>query len=107
MENSVSPDYVTEKLWDGLVAGCVPVYMGAPSAVTMVPDRQGIIVYDPTGRGNASTPQELAQLLDAIGRDKNLYESMLRWKYNKVCWSWLQRNITLDQSRACNTGGCC
>lgn len=80
----MSPDYVTEKLWDGLTAGCVPVYMGAASALHMIPDRQGIILYDPAGRGNASTPQELADLLEAIGNDKERYEAMMRWKYRKV-----------------------
>jgi hypothetical protein len=28
MENSISEDYVTEKVWDALVAGCVPIYYG-------------------------------------------------------------------------------
>ena len=26
MENTVAHDYVTEKLWDALAAGCVPIY---------------------------------------------------------------------------------
>jgi hypothetical protein len=28
MENSISEDYVTEKVWDALVSGCVPIYLG-------------------------------------------------------------------------------
>lgn len=84
MENSVSPDYVTEKMWDGLTAGCVPVYLGAPSARDMIPDRGSIIVYDPSGKGNASTPEELDQLMHDIGTDKERYEAMLQWKYRKV-----------------------
>jgi hypothetical protein len=31
-ENSVTQDYVTEKLYDGLSAGCVTVAYGAPNA---------------------------------------------------------------------------
>lgn len=84
MENSVSPDYVTEKLWDGLIAGCVPVYLGAPSALSMIPDRNSIIIYDPLGGGNVSTPEELDQLMHAIGSDQRRYEAMLQWKYRKV-----------------------
>lgn len=28
IENSISPDYVSEKIWHGLTAGCIPVYLG-------------------------------------------------------------------------------
>ena len=31
MENSVSRDYVTEKLWHAYEGGCVPIYYGAPN----------------------------------------------------------------------------
>ena len=30
MENSIRYDYLTEKIWDALLAGCVPIYMGTP-----------------------------------------------------------------------------
>ena len=84
MENSVSPDYVTEKVWDGLTAGCVPIYLGAASARDMIPDSRGIIVYDPKGDGDASTPEELDNLMHEIGSDQKRYEAMLQWKYRKV-----------------------
>jgi alpha(1,3/1,4) fucosyltransferase len=36
-ENAVFPGYVTEKLFDSLFAGCVPVYLGAPEVASSVP----------------------------------------------------------------------
>lgn len=36
-ENAVFPGYITEKLFDCLFAGCVPVYRGAPEVVDVVP----------------------------------------------------------------------
>jgi hypothetical protein len=30
IENSVSPSYITEKFYDCIIAGCVPLYFGAP-----------------------------------------------------------------------------
>jgi alpha-1,3-fucosyltransferase 10 len=36
-ENSIGPDYVTEKVFDALSAGSIPVYLGAPSIVEFVP----------------------------------------------------------------------
>lgn len=36
-ENSISPDYVTEKIFDALRAGSIPVYLGAPNVGEFVP----------------------------------------------------------------------
>lgn len=36
-ENAVFPGYITEKLFDALFAGCVPVYLGAPDVAAHVP----------------------------------------------------------------------
>ena len=36
-ENSVTRDYVTEKLYDGISAGCVTVAYGAPNALDLAP----------------------------------------------------------------------
>lgn len=44
MENSVRQDYITEKVWDGLAAGCVPIYLGSKNAPKVVPDPNSIIV---------------------------------------------------------------
>lgn len=84
MENSIAYDYVTEKLWDGLEAGCIPVYLGSSVALDQVPDRSGVIVYDPKGYGDVSTAQELDNLMQQIGSHKERYEAMLAWKYKQV-----------------------
>jgi hypothetical protein len=36
-ENCVFPGYVTEKIFDGFFAGCIPVYWGAPDITDFVP----------------------------------------------------------------------
>jgi hypothetical protein len=36
-ENSAFPGYVTEKIFDSFVAGCIPVYRGAPDIAGMIP----------------------------------------------------------------------
>ncbi|WIA21264.1 hypothetical protein OEZ85_000499 [Tetradesmus obliquus] len=84
MENSLAHDYVTEKLWDGLAAGCVPIYLGSPSALQMAPDGSSIIMYDPKGKGSASTVEQLDALMHEIGSNKERYEKMLAWKHKKV-----------------------
>ncbi|GBF95372.1 glycosyltransferase [Raphidocelis subcapitata] len=78
MENSISYDYVTEKLWDGLVAGCVPIYHGTHAWADIVPDPSAVVVYG--AGGNASSVAELDALLDRVGSDKAAYERLLEWK---------------------------
>jgi hypothetical protein len=36
-ENAVFPGYITEKIFDALFAGCVPVYLGAPDVTDFLP----------------------------------------------------------------------
>jgi len=36
-ENAIFPGYITEKIFDCLFAGCVPVYMGAPNVTEYIP----------------------------------------------------------------------
>lgn len=75
-------DYVTEKVWDALVAGCVPIYMGSPTVRSILPDPAGVIVYGPGG--NASTVEELDALVHRIGNDKAAYERLVAWKHKPV-----------------------
>lgn len=44
MENSIRQDYVTEKLWDALIAGCIPVCLGSSTAQQIIPDPNSIIM---------------------------------------------------------------
>jgi hypothetical protein len=37
-ENSAYPGYVSEKIFDCLAAGCIPVYLGAPDIASIVPE---------------------------------------------------------------------
>lgn len=50
-ENSIEPDYISEKIFDCLYAGCVPIYMGAPNITDAIPantfiDRRHFKTYD-------------------------------------------------------------
>ena len=46
IENSIAQDYVTEKVYDALAAGCVPIYLGAPNIADFVPSRDAIVDYN-------------------------------------------------------------
>jgi len=80
MENSITQDYVTEKLWDALTAGCVPVYIGAPNVDDFLPDPDAIIHY---GRGGVQTPEDLLREMERLAGDREAYEKKLAWKRKK------------------------
>jgi hypothetical protein len=74
-ENSISPDYVTEKFFDPLIVGSVPVYLGASNVGDFAPgDRCYINVADFSG------PEELARYLRSLGDDPDRFNEYLEWK---------------------------
>lgn len=76
-ENSAIKDYVSEKVFDGILAGTVPVYFGAPTVDKLLPNPSAIIkISDFPG------PRELAAHLSSIGKDQEKYENLLAWKHN-------------------------
>lgn len=77
MENSNEIDYVSEKLWQALQAGCLPVYYGAPNIAEFlpVPVKKIIINYADFG-----SPKALSDELARINKDDKLYEEFMEWK---------------------------
>lgn len=74
-ENSVAADYVTEKFFAPLVAGSVPVYLGAPNIKDFAPGETCYLdVRDFAG------PRDLAAHLIALAADEDAYGAMLAWK---------------------------
>ena len=44
MENTEIPDYVTEKVYDALFAGAIPIYLGAPNILDYVPSLDSLLL---------------------------------------------------------------
>ncbi len=65
-ENSIEDDYVTEKVYDGLVAGAVPIYYGAPNIDQFVPSDSIIKVpYPLTNDGVKQVAQRIEQVFNS------------------------------------------
>ncbi|XP_037680120.1 4-galactosyl-N-acetylglucosaminide 3-alpha-L-fucosyltransferase FUT6 [Choloepus didactylus] len=95
-ENSLHPDYITEKLWrNALQAWAVPVVLGPSrsSYERFLPPEAFIHVEDFQG------PQALAQYLQALDKDQAAYLRYFRWRetlrprffswahaFCKACW---------------------
>ena len=84
-ENQISEDYITEKLWGALAAGTLPIYFGAPNAQDHVPPRSVVFVDD------FASPQDLADYLILLTKDKALYESYHAWRYQPIDPNFRQR----------------
>ena len=74
-ENSISEDYVTEKFFQPLAFGSVPIYLGAPNINDFAPGENCFINVK-----NYKTPQELAEYIKVLERDDALYGQYFEWK---------------------------
>jgi alpha-1,3-fucosyltransferase 10 len=74
-ENSIEAGYVTEKYYDPLIAGSVPVYLGAPDIDAFAPGPRCHI-----NAGDFPTPRALAEHLRALAADEDAYQLHLAWK---------------------------
>jgi hypothetical protein len=73
-ENAIANDYVTEKFYDPLIAGSVPIYLGAPNIEDFAPGDQCYI--------NAANwrPEALAEYLIELAGNEPEYARFLEWK---------------------------
>uniref|UniRef100_A0A6B2LFR0 Fucosyltransferase n=1 Tax=Arcella intermedia TaxID=1963864 RepID=A0A6B2LFR0_9EUKA len=68
-------DWVTEKVYHGLIAGCVPVYWGAPNIEEYLPCKNCVIHVRDFG-----SVKELADYLIYLDKNPEEYEKYLEYK---------------------------
>ncbi|WP_421914831.1 glycosyltransferase family 10 domain-containing protein [Mesorhizobium sp.] len=95
LENSISPDYVTEKIYDPLLAGTVPVYLGAPNVDEFVPANAYI------DASSFSSPADLASYLHHLVETPRDYEAYFAWRTNPLPERLARRLHELDTSPEC------
>jgi hypothetical protein len=86
LENSLAPSYVTEKLFDPLLAGTIPVYRGAPDAAEFAPEHSYV---DAEGHGG---PDGLARYLRHLLQSPKEYESYFAWR-RKPLPAWMTAKL--------------
>jgi len=95
LENSISPDYVTEKIFDPLMAGTIPVYLGAPDVDEFMPADSYI------NASAFSSPAELASYLRHLIETPDAYEAYFAWRANPLPERLANRLRELDTSPEC------
>ncbi len=73
-ENSIAPGYVTEKFYEPLLVGSVPVYLGAPDIAEHSPAADCYIDV-----GDFADPSALAEYLLALSADETRYARYFEW----------------------------
>ena len=73
-ENSIAPDYVTEKIFQPLLAGTIPIYRGAPNFQQFVPE--GSFINADAYNG----PNDLADYLHHLLESPKEYEAYFAWR---------------------------
>ena len=88
IENSISLDYVTEKLYEPLLVGTVPIYLGAPNVENFLPAAHSAIIATHFPSINA-----LAHYVKCVLRTPRLYRHYTSWRSRPKLpgFSWLQR----------------
>ncbi len=80
IENSINYDYITEKLWHALVAGSVPIYLGAPNIEDWLPCQTNCII----DLRKFQTPKEAASYIKHVAMNRTLYESYHQWRNQPI-----------------------
>ncbi|XP_020110975.1 glycoprotein 3-alpha-L-fucosyltransferase A-like [Ananas comosus] len=75
-ENSNEEDYVTEKFFQSLVAGSVPVVVGAPNIQDFAPAPGSILHIK-----ELSDVSSIAQTMKHLAADPDAYNRTMRWKF--------------------------
>jgi hypothetical protein len=70
---------VFEKVWDGLAAGCLPIYLGAPNIAEHLPD--SLAVIQSNGFTNVN---DLADYIRRLMFDEAAYKKHLSWRHRPV-----------------------
>jgi hypothetical protein len=74
-ENAIAKDYVTEKFFDPLNSGCVPVYLGAPNIDDFAPGKNCFINV-----ADFQSPRYLAEYLLWLNNSDEEYQKYFTWK---------------------------
>lgn len=88
-ENSDTNGYVTEKLFEAIISGTIPIYWGSENKPDpMIINQDAVLFFDP------ENPQLLFDKVNLLWNDEKVYEEFCRIKpfqenAAEVIWEWL------------------
>lgn len=73
-ENSYREGYVTEKLFDSVFSGCIPIYWGNSNPENAILNNKRIIYFEPTENGSLAMANRIKYLLEDPKQLQKLWE---------------------------------
>eukprot|EP00960_Hanusia_phi_P013994 411372-Hanusia_phi.AAC.1 len=92
MENTIKSDYVTEKVYNALAVGSLPIYHGTKDVFKYVPANSIIHAGD-------FPPAKLAAHLSRMLEDQSLFESYFQWSEQDM--QSIQHKLQCNRSWYC------
>mmetsp|Transcript_39465 Transcript_39465/g.76726 ORF Transcript_39465/g.76726 Transcript_39465/m.76726 type:complete len:190 (-) Transcript_39465:146-715(-) len=81
-ESIESKDWVTEKVYQALAVGSVPIYRGSKDIHKLVPCEDCVI-----DAGDFSSVEDLRDYVNMLMKDKDEYQKYLDWKHQPYEWT--------------------
>lgn len=98
-ENSMADGYVTEKYWEALAVGTIPIVLGAPDIHRYEPRPGSILVVH-----DFASIEALATEIKRLDSDQVAYDKMLEWKtlgYSDNFLAMIQYTAIMYECRLC------
>ena len=100
LESVVAHDYITEKLFQPLLVGSVPIYLGAPNVQNVLPASNAALLVD-----NFASPAALFAHVLTLMDDNDAYSDRLRWRNESFALGFrnaVRKQFSSIQCRACD-----
>lgn len=100
LENSVFQGYITEKIFDAMFAGCVPIYCGAPDIIDYIPKNAFVDLRD--FKTHAELERFLREMNEEVYGDyiENIRTFLLSDQYKKFSQEWYAKEILVILEKA-------
>jgi len=89
IKNSIDEDYVTEKLYQGLRAGSVPIYLGAPNVRDYLPHPDSALLIE-----DFDNVEDLIEYVSLASEDEQLYSKHMAWKSREFPATFMNKVAT-------------
>lgn len=110
MENTRVVDYVSEKVYDGLRSGVVPIYLGAPNVYDFLPCDQAepciIHVADYVRSDGRFDASRLSAYLRYLATNTTAYEKYFKWREQPASRRFIDMATIAKYSAACRMCHC-
>lgn len=95
-ENAQVQDYVSEKVYEGIISGALPVYRGTTNIASFLPEHSFI-------DANELSPKALAAVLHSVASDESKYNAYFDFKRKPLAKSF----STLANQSYCHPSAQC